>query len=172
MTSETADEWKLPWEARCRCRRVGLRVTAPPLLTLACHCEGCQRMTASAFSLSIAVPAPAFTVVEGTPELGGLHGASRHYHCPWCKSWMFTRPEGLDELVNVRASLLDVPGLHEWFQPWVETHTAEAFPWAKTGAKHSFAKLPEAGAWAPMIAEFAAQAPRPTGPRSNEERAP
>jgi hypothetical protein len=154
-------EWKLPWEAHCRCGRVRLQVSAPPLLTLACHCEGCQRMTASAYSLSIAVPAPAFEVIEGTPEIGGLHGASRHYHCPHCKSWMFTRPEGMDELVNVRASLLDVPTLHEWFRPWVETHTAEAFGWAKTGAKHSFEKLPEEGAWGPMIADYAANAPRP-----------
>ena len=88
MPDEPSDrEWKLPWEAHCRCGRVRLRVSAPPLLTLACHCEGCQRMTASAYSLSIAVPAPAFAVIEGTPEIGGLHGASRHYHCPHCKSW-------------------------------------------------------------------------------------
>ena len=36
----------------CRCGKVGISVTGAPMLTMACHCSGCQRMTASAFSLS------------------------------------------------------------------------------------------------------------------------
>ncbi len=151
-------DWKLPWSGHCRCERVELRVTAAPLLTMACHCTGCQRMTASAYSLSVAVPAPAFEVVRGEVVLGGLQGASKHSFCAFCKSWLFTRPEGLDELVNVRASALDVRG---WYAPFVETATAEGFAWAKTGAKHSFPGFPEMGAWAPMIAEFAESGPRP-----------
>lgn len=63
-------------------------------------------MSASASSLSVALPAPGFEVVRGEPVIGGLHGASRHYHCPHCKSWLFTRPEGMDDLVNLRASAL------------------------------------------------------------------
>lgn len=151
-------DWKLPWTAACRCARVKLRITAPPLLTMACHCTGCQRMTASAYSLSVAVPAPGFEVVEGEPVIGGLHGASRHYHCPHCKSWLFTRPEGLDELVNVRATMLDD---HGWFVPFVETCTAEGFAWARTGAAHSFANIPEPAAFGPLVAAFAAKGARP-----------
>ena len=40
-------------EGGCRCGRVRLRVEAPPLITMACHCTGCQRMSASAFSLTV-----------------------------------------------------------------------------------------------------------------------
>jgi hypothetical protein len=152
-------DWKLPWNAGCRCDRVRMRVTAPPLLTMACHCKGCQRMTASAYSLSVAVPASGFAIVQGEPVIGGLHGASRHYHCPHCKSWLFTRPEGLDDLVNLRASMLDD---RAWFAPFVETCTAEAYSWAKTGAAHSFANIPEAQAFGPLVAEFATRGPRPT----------
>ena len=43
--------WKLPWNGGCRCGAVRLRVTKPPLLAAACHCTGCQSMSASAFSL-------------------------------------------------------------------------------------------------------------------------
>ena len=94
-------DWKLPWDGGCRCGKVRFRVSAEPLVTSACHCRGCQRMTASAFSLSVAVPAEGFAVTEGEPELGGLHGAPRHHFCGWCKSWLFTRMEGMDWFVNL-----------------------------------------------------------------------
>ncbi len=99
----------LPQEGRCRCGQVRFRITAPPLLTMACHCTGCQRMTGSAFSLSAAIPSEGFAVTQGEPVIGGLHGPSRHYFCPHCLSWLFTRPEGLDHFVNVRSTMLDDP---------------------------------------------------------------
>jgi hypothetical protein len=151
-------DWKLPWDAGCRCGGVRMRITAPPLLTMACHCRGCQRMSASAYSLSVAVPAAGFAVVRGEPVIGGLHGASRHHHCPHCKGWLFTRPEGLDDLVNVRATLLDEPS---WFAPYVETSRAEGFAWAATGAPHSFPDVPALDAFGPLVAEFAERGPRP-----------
>jgi hypothetical protein len=152
------NEWKLPWDARCRCDQVQMRVTAPPILTMACHCTGCQRMTASAFSLSIAIPTSGFEVVRGEPVIGGLHGASRHYHCPHCKSWLFTRPEGMDHFVNMRATMLDD---HAWFVPFAETCTSEGFSWAKTGAKHSYPNIPELSVYMPLVDEFAKHGPRP-----------
>ena len=153
------DDWKLPWTGGCRCDRVRFRITAPPIGTMACHCRGCQRMSASAFSLSVLIPAPGFTVTQGETVIGGIHGASRHHHCDYCKGWMFTRPEGMaDQFVNVRATLLDDCS---WFVPFVETATSEGLPWAKTGAKHSFPNIPDGSAFAPLVEEFAKHAARP-----------
>lgn len=152
-------DWKLPWDAGCRCDRVRMRINAPPVITMACHCAGCQRMSASAFSLSILVPWAGFELLQGEPVIGGLHGASRHHHCPHCKAWLYTRPDGLDDLVNIRASILDD---HAWYVPFVETCTAEAFPWARTGAAHSFPNIPPVEVFGPLVAEFAASGPRPT----------
>lgn len=142
----------LPWEGGCRCGQVRFKIAAPPMLTMACHCTGCQRMTASAFSLSAAIPAEAFEVTQGEPVIGGLHGATRHFFCPWCMSWMFTRAEGLDWFVNVRAPLLDDA---RWFTPFVETMTAEKLPWATTPAPHSFEGFPPPETWQALTAEFA-----------------
>lgn len=144
---------ELPLAGGCRCGQVRFRITAPPLLTMACHCTGCQRMSASAFSLSIAAPADGFEVTEGEPVIGGLHGAIRHYFCPHCMSWMFTRPDQVDWLVNVRATLLDDAG---WFTPFVETYTCEALPWAKTPAKHSFERFPAFEDYERLTGEFLA----------------
>jgi hypothetical protein len=151
-------DWKLPWSAACRCERIRMRISEPPIVTMACHCRGCQRMTASAFSLSILLPASGFEVVSGEPVIGGIHGPSRHFHCEYCKSWLFTRPAGMDAFVNVRATMLDE---HDWFVPFVETSTAEALPWAKTGATHSFANIPPPETWGPIVAEFAQLGARP-----------
>src|SRR5690606_21055567 len=110
---------ELPLEGGCRCGQVRFRVTAPPLLTMACHCTGCQRMTASAYSLSVAAPADGFEVTAGEPVFGGLHGPLRHFFCPRCMSWMFMRSYWIDWLVIVRATLHDDTA---WLTPFIETY--------------------------------------------------
>ncbi|MBQ0822985.1 GFA family protein [Microvirga sp. HBU67558] len=146
-------------EGRCRCGRVRFRVEGEPIVTMACHCEGCQRMTASAFSLSDLYPSDRFAVLQGEPVIGGLHGATRHFFCPDCMSWLFTRPEGMDEFVNVRTTMLEDPGR---FPPFIETHTREKLPWATTPALHSFEALPPMERYPELMAEFAARNdPRP-----------
>jgi hypothetical protein len=125
---------------------------------MACHCAGCQRMSASAFSLSILLPSSGFAVTQGEPVIGGLHGASRHHHCPHCKTWAFTRPAGMDGFVNLRATMLDD---HAWYAPYIETCRAEGFPWATTGAAHSFPQDPPEEVFEPIVAEFRQRGPRP-----------
>lgn len=139
-------------EGGCRCGQVRFAASKPPLITIACHCRGCQQMTSSAFSLSAAIPADAFAVTRGEPVIGGLHGAARHYMCPHCMSWLFTRPDGVDFFVNVRSVLFDRA---DWSDPFVETWTSEGLPWASTPAVHSFERLPPDDAWAGLIGEFA-----------------
>ena len=144
-------ETSAPAEGGCRCGRVRFRVTAPPLLTMACHCTGCQRMTASAFSLSSLYASANVEVTQGEPVIGGLHGATRHFFCPHCMSWLFTRPEGLDEFVHVRATMLDIA---RDFTPFIETYTSEALPWARTQAVHSFEKFPPRERYAQLVEDF------------------
>jgi len=132
------------------CGGIRFRVSAPPLLTMACHCPGCQKLSASAYSLTIAVPSNGFTVTQGEPVIGGLHRPHR-------KNWMFTRPHGLD-IVNVRATMLDE---HHWYAPFVEVFTSEKLPWATTSAVHSFATQPDLDGYAPLIEAFAREGARP-----------
>lgn len=151
-------DWKLPWDGGCRCGQTRIRVSAPPLLTAACHCAGCQRMTASAFSLTVGVPSAGFEVTAGEPVIGGLHGPTRHYFCPRCKSWMFTHPDGYDQFVNVRASVLDD---HGWFVPFIEFWTQEKLPWASTPAVFSYTTEPAFEDFAKLLADFAQRGARP-----------
>ncbi|RIA35508.1 hypothetical protein DFR49_4288 [Hephaestia caeni] len=146
-------EWTLPIEGGCRCDKVRFRITQPPLLTMACHCTGCQKMSGSAFSTTVMVPSAGFEVTAGAPVIGGLHGdRARHHHCDWCKSWLFTRIEPDMGFVNVRAGALDDP---TWFAPFIESYTSEMLPWAKTGAAHSFPEFPSMDQYQPILAAFA-----------------
>jgi len=133
---------------------VRVKVSAPPLLSMACHCTGCQRMTASAYSLSLAIPEPGFSVTAGAPVAGGLHGAIGHFFCPHCLSWVFTRVPGDLGFVNLRTTMLDDPAP---FPPFVETYTSEKLPWATTPAKHSYPQFPPMEAYGPLIAEYQAE---------------
>jgi hypothetical protein len=124
------------------------------MLTVACHCTGCQRMTASAFSLSEGYGASAFRLTKGDAVTGGIHGPTRHYFCDYCKSWLYTEPEGVPDFVNVRSTLFDEPRAQP---PFVETYLGEALPWARTDAVRSYDKLPAMEEWPQLIEEFATQ---------------
>ena len=144
-----------PHTGTCRCGQTQVEGSAPPVMTSACHCRGCQRMSASAFSLSAMVPTAAFRVTKGTPVKGGAQGPQLdHYFCPECKTWMFTRIVGMDDLVNLRPSLFDVV---EWLRPFIETMTAEKLPWATTPARHSYAGFPPVEDFQKLIEAFAAE---------------
>jgi len=136
----------------CRCGRVEFEVSAKPLITMACHCTGCQKMTSSAFSLSSLFPTSAFSLISGEPVIGGLHGKARHYFCGHCMSWLFTRPEGADDLVNVRTTMLGNPSR---YKPFVETYVNEKLGWVTTGAKHSFNKFPPQEQFPSLLQEYA-----------------
>lgn len=155
MTDIPPPRPSLPWNGGCRCGRVRFRITAPPLLSMACHCTGCQRMTASAFSLTLAIPKDGFEITAGETVEGGLHGPANHRFCPWCMSWMFTQPEFVPHLVNVRTTMLDDP---QGLPPFVETYTSEKLAWATTPATHSFEKFPELDAWESLTADYRRQA--------------
>ncbi|WP_062206657.1 GFA family protein [Aureimonas sp. AU12] len=142
-------------EGRCRCERTRFRVSGAPLMTMACHCTGCRKMTASAFSLSSLFASEAFAVTEGEPAIGGLHGATRHFFCPHCMSWLFTRPEGLDDFVMVRAAMLDDAGT---YRPFAETFTSEKLPWVSTPAVHSFERFPAPEAFPALLEDYARRA--------------
>jgi hypothetical protein len=140
-------------EGGCRCGAVRFAVRGAPVVTFACHCRGCQRMTASAFSLSSLYPADRFEPIQGETMLGGLKGATRHHFCPSCMSWLYTQPEGMDGFVNVRSTMLDDPTTH---RPFVDVFLGEGMPWVATGAEHRYEAMPDQSHFAELTAAYAA----------------
>lgn len=137
----------------CRCGATTFELRAAPLLTSACHCRGCQRMTAAPYSLTALVPADAFALTAGEPVIGGLKDPSQQHHfCPECLSWLYTQVAGAP-FVNVRAVLLDGP---RFTVPYIETMTRERLAWVRTPAQHSFAGFPAQEELEALVAGYAA----------------
>lgn len=144
---------QLPLTGTCRCGDVHVEITIAPLMTTACHCKGCQRMSASAYSLTAMIPAQGFSVTKGATERGGAgEGQLNHQFCPRCKSWIFSRIEGVDDFLNVRPTIFEDTS---WFSPFIETMTKEKIEWASTPARHSFEGFPPMEEYQSLMGEFA-----------------
>ncbi|MWD29266.1 aldehyde-activating protein [Aquicoccus sp. SCR17] len=146
-------EITLPAQGRCRCGALRVEVTAPPLFSAACHCTGCQRMTGSAFSLTLGIPSSGFAVLEGEAVPGGRRGALRHMHCAACHAWIWTEPPGMG-FVNLRSPMLDHPPRAV---PFLETCLSEAMPFARLGAPHGYDAFPAMEEMEGLLAAYAAE---------------
>ena len=152
------NEWNLPWEGGCRCGQLRFKVSTPPLVTMACHCVGCQKMTASAYSLSVLVETAGFEITKGESAVGGLHSTPAHYGCPHCMSWVFTRFDEGSPFMNLRATMLDDA---TWFEPFIESCWPERLPWVTTTAVHKYDTFPTIDDYPAHIQEFAEKGKRP-----------
>ena len=145
-------DWNLPREGSCRCGAVRLSMTKPAILTAACHCRGCQKMSASSYSLTLMLPEDGLTVTAGEPVLGGLKGDTvRHFFCPSCMTWIFSKPQRVPGYVNLRATMLDDTSD---IAPFIETWTDEKLAFAETGAPKRFPQFPAPEDMAPLRREF------------------
>lgn len=131
---------KPPFQGTCLCGSVQVLVTAEPMLTLACHCRECQKLTASAYSLTTMFPRDSFSC-SGELVKGGLGTSGReHYFCKSCLNFIFSRVAGADARINLRTSILDKAAS---FEPFVELMTSQKMPWASVPALHSFSEFPK-----------------------------
>ncbi len=109
-------------------------------------------MSTSAYSFTAMFPSGGFEVRVGEPVIGGMHGEHHHCFCAHCMSWVFTRPHGVDQFVNVRPTMFDDVS---WVVPFIETYTSEKLPWVTTPARHSSEKFPAMTDYAGLVADYA-----------------
>jgi hypothetical protein len=136
---------------QCRCGATRIEASGAPLVTMACHCVGCQRMTGGAYSVSSFYPADRFVVREGRTVRGGMKTGPDHEFCPECLSWMFTTAKQIEGFVNVRSTMFDDAPLH---RPYVEMFRAEALPGAGSGAVQSYDRFPQESEFPELIAAY------------------
>ena len=139
----------------CFCGHLRYHVTAAPLFTLACHCTDCRQMTASAYSLGMAVPRTGFALTHGQPrehaKTADSGATSVRHVCPQCGTWTHTTTESSPDAVVVRPSSLDE---RRWFRPVTQIFTRSAHPWALLDVPLSYeAEFPSA---APSVQAYAA----------------
>jgi hypothetical protein len=106
----------------CQCGAVRFAISAKPLEVYVCHCRECRKQSASAFGISVIVPAASFRVTQGVvkewtrPTDSGNTLVCRF--CPNCGSRLWHASPGADA-VSVKGGSLDEPvdfaaAVHIW----------------------------------------------------------
>ena len=96
----------------CQCGAVRYQVSAEPLQVYVCHCRECRKQSASAFGISVIVPAEAFSLTHGRvrtwsrrTETGG------ELVCSFCEvcGTRLCHVDAREPTVSVKGGSLDEP---------------------------------------------------------------
>ncbi|HEY1933452.1 MAG TPA: GFA family protein [Acetobacteraceae bacterium] len=121
---------QLPLTSGCPCGALRYEVTEAPLTLYTCHCTKCQRMSSSAFQMSMPVRRTAFRVTAGTPRgwtyRTGAGSDSTSWFCPDCAGRIYGENTRRPAVVVVRAGSLDDT---KWLAPIGHLWTHSAQPW-------------------------------------------
>lgn len=124
-----------PCEGGCACGEVRYRLLEEPLELHVCHCTDCQRLTGSAFVLSMPIHRRALERLQGEPSSISFENPEgirkRDWRCPSCGSRLWGEPPRFPDLFNLRPSTLDDTS---WLWPTAHIWTASAQPWVSIPA--------------------------------------
>ena len=125
---------KLPLTGGCLYGAIRYEIARPPIGVYTCHCTDCQRITSSAFSIGMVVPADAVGLPGETrtgESIADSGRIKRRLICPSCGIWIGGMPRPDTQAPGmvrvIRAGTLDDtswvrPTIHFWTrsrQPWV-----------------------------------------------------
>lgn len=107
----------------CQCGNVRYQSLGEPGALYACHCRECQKLSVSAFSMSLLVPRSGFRLTRGTPTSWTRPTASGQtlacYFCPVCGSRIWHDAPHEPSTITIKAGSLDEPvdfsaAIHIW----------------------------------------------------------
>jgi hypothetical protein len=126
---------KRPASGSCQCGNVKYEVTEAPLTTVACHCKDCQKLSTSAFSLTMILNRSGFKILSGElkrwkrPTAAG--GTAVCWFCPNCGNRIFHENPEMPNLIRLKPGTLEdtsvlEPQAHVWTcreQRWLSRFT-------------------------------------------------
>lgn len=117
-----------PYGGGCLCGAVRYAIIKDPITVYNCHCTECQKVSTSAFGMSIRVNSDDF-IIEGNLKfiktIADSGRVKKGFFCPECGGRIFTKP-AIASFIVVRAGTLDNPN---WFSPIAHIWTKSAQKW-------------------------------------------
>ncbi len=114
----------------CQCGTLRYRLTAPPVMAYACHCTICQRISTSAFNISVICRADAVEITAGTPArhdwVADRDVKRFGEFCPACGVRIRHGHEPSKGVWTVRGGTLDDT---RWARPAAHIWMKSAVPW-------------------------------------------
>jgi hypothetical protein len=147
----------LPLAGGCMCGALRYALSAPPVMIYNCHCTNCQKISGSAFNISVIVAETSLRFTAGEPARvvwKSDQGTVRcGLFCGSCGSRIVNGGEPSTGVFSLRAGTLDD---RSWVQPVGDTWTRSAQPWVRfVEGGLRFETAPES--YAPFVAAYAAQ---------------
>jgi hypothetical protein len=98
-------------DGACHCGQVTFEAEVDPAKVTICHCTDCQRLTGTAYRVSVSAAREAFRLTGAAPKLYTKTAESgrprQQYFCPDCGSPMYTTGIGDDaERVGIRWGVI------------------------------------------------------------------
>jgi len=117
---------------QCHCGFVTYEAEIDPSNVSICHCSDCQRLTGSAYRVTVSTTIDSFHVTRGRPKLYvkiGDTGSKRlQFFCGDCGSPLYVTGEGADaENVGIRLGTIDQ---RRTLNPTRQSWCRSALPWA------------------------------------------
>ena len=113
----------------CLCGQLRYEFTTEPKTVYICHCTECQRVSSSAFGVSVRVIYDNFKITQGeTKSIATVADSGRTkigYFCPECGTRIYNKP-ALGDFIIVKSGTLDNPN---WFSPIAHIWTQSAQSW-------------------------------------------
>ena len=120
-------------DGRCHCGSITYEAEIDPEKVRICHCTDCQRLSGTAFRVSVGTPEAQFALLSGSPKTyvkTGENGARRaQVFCAECGSQIYATAADGDapRILNLRTGTIDqrdrlAPRSQIWCrsaQPWL-----------------------------------------------------
>lgn len=116
----------------CACGAVRYELEGKPLFIHACHCTDCQRLSGSAFGVSMIVEEMQLRCIKGRPMSGEMVADSGNkkevYFCGACGSHLWNKGSNRPGAISLKPGTLDD---NDWFQPRAHIWTRSKQPWVQ-----------------------------------------
>lgn len=100
-----------PKTGSCQCGAVRFELHADPVDVYCCHCLECRKQSASAFGISMPLPAAAFNLLQGTPKKWSRPtnsgGEIDCYFCGTCGSRLWHENSKRPDIRIIKGGALD-----------------------------------------------------------------
>lgn len=122
-----------PYTGGCQCGQVRYELSTEPMTLYTCHCQDCQKQSASAFGMSMPVPKAALVILKGQPKQWKRPSSSGRevtcFFCGDCGTRLFHNPSRNPKITNIKPGTLDDTS---WLSPVGHLWTSRAQGWVTT----------------------------------------
>lgn len=114
---------------RCHCGDISYEATVDPRKTSICHCSDCQKLTGTAYRVTVQANEGTFRLLAGQPsvyvKIGGSGARRAQAFCPNCGSSLYVHDADQPRIYGLRVGCIEeraalIPRIQVWSRSALE----------------------------------------------------